>query len=162
MKIYFGSDHAGFRLKNILVEYVTLLGHEVEDLGALSLDEADDYPDYVKKVAQEVGKNPQTTKGIVIGGSGQGEAMVANRFKNIRCTLFYGPVEAKGEVDVEGQFSIDPFIMLKLSRAHNNANMLSLGARFMTKEEAKEAVSLWISSPFNNEERHVRRINKFN
>lgn len=162
MKIYFGSDHAGFRLKNILTEYVTLLGHEVEDLGASVLDEGDDYPEYVKKVAQEVNKNPQTTRGIVIGGSGQGEAMVANRFKNVRCTLFYGPIEAKGEVDVDGQVSIDPFIMLKLSRAHNNANMLSLGARFITKEEAKEAVSLWISSPFNNEERHVRRINKFN
>ncbi|MBI4010547.1 MAG: RpiB/LacA/LacB family sugar-phosphate isomerase [Candidatus Aenigmarchaeota archaeon] len=144
MKIIIGSDHAGFELKGKIKEYLDGLNFEYEDLGANSLDPSDDYPDFIIPVAKKVAKNPKENLGIVIGGSGQGEAIAANKIKGIRATVYYG-----------GSLNI-----VKLSRTHNNSNILSLGARFLTEGEAIEAVKLWIETPFSNEERHKRRIGK--
>ena len=143
MKIFIGSDHAGYELKEKLKIYVSGLGYEVEDMGAHSLDNDDDYPDFIFPVAEKVAQNPESF-GIVLGGSGQGEAMCANRISGVRASVYYGK-------------AID---MVKVTREHNNANILSLGARFVTEEEAKEAVNLFITTPFSGELRHVRRINK--
>lgn len=146
MKIFIGADHAGFELKEKLVPYLRSLGHDVEDKGALEYNEQDDYPDFVKPVAEAVSKDPQA-RGIVLGGSGQGEAICANKFKNVRAMTYYAP--SRGEVNI-----------IKDSRGHNNSNVLSLGARFLSEEEAEEAVKLWLETPFSGEERHVRRIAK--
>src|SRR3989344_7201383 len=144
MKIFIASDHAGFALKGKLVKLLEGLGMEVFDKGPSSLDETDDYPDFIAPVAREISENPKTARGIVIGGSGQGEAMVANRFPGVRAAIYYG-----GKNDV-----------VLLSREHNDANVLALGARFVTEDEARDAVKLWLKTPFNQEERHVRRIEK--
>jgi len=143
MKIFFATDHAGFELKNELVEFVKTLGHEVIDKGASTYDIADDYPDFISLAASEVSKDPES-KGIILGGSGQGEAIVANRFPNVRAALYYG-----GDIEI-----------LKLSRKHNDANILSLGARFLSVQEAKDAVELWLGTGFMGDERHARRIAK--
>ncbi len=146
--IYLGADHAGFELKEEIKKYLLDEKFEVEDLGAFSLDKDDDYPDFIIPVAKNValrqaqGENdPSTTFGIVFGGSGQGEAIAANKIKGIRACVYYG----------------GPLEIIKLSRAHNNANILSLGARFLTLEQAKEAVKLWLDTPFEGG-RHERRI----
>lgn len=145
MKIYIATDHGGYDMKEALASYVEKeLGYVVADMGAHQLDTNDDYPDFISLAATEVSHDPSGSLGIILGGSGQGEAMVANRFPNVRCTVYYG-----GSLDI-----------ITLSREHNNANMLSLGARFMTLEEAKAAVKLWLSTAFTSEERHVRRIKK--
>ena len=143
MKIYIGSDHAGFELKNKIIAFVRGFGHDVIDEGAFALDATDDYPDFIALVAEEVSKN-KDARGIVIGGSGQGEAIVANRFRNVRAVVYYG-----GTLDI-----------VKLSREHNDANILSLGARFLNDNEATTAVKLWLETPFSGEERHIRRIKK--
>ncbi len=142
MKIFFASDHAGFEMKNALVEFVKGLGFEVEDLGPNKFDPEDDYPLLIEKAGLEVFKNPKNSKAVVLGGSGQGEAMVANRFPNVRAAVFYG-------YDLE---------MAKLSREHNDANVLSLGARFLSLDEAKETVKLWLKTPFSGDRRHIRRL----
>jgi len=151
MKIFVGSDHAGFGLKEKLVPFIQGLGHEVVDKGAAEYNEEDDFPDYVADVAREVSMHPNEVRGIVLGGSGQGEAMMANKFKNVRATVYYGG----GKSLVEESDSI-----IKLSRDHNDANVLSLGARFITEDEAKRAVHEWLETPFSNDERHNRRISK--
>ena len=143
MKIHIGTDHAGFELKNKLAEYITELGHEVIDHGAFLFDESDDYPDFVKPVAIFVSENPEV-RGIVLGGSGQGEAMCANRHQGARATEYYGgPVE-----------------IVKISRQHNNANILSLGARFVSNDEVYKAVKVFLETEFSHDERHIRRIAK--
>ena len=145
MKIYFATDHAGYELKNALVAFVRdELGYEVEDLGAHEYNKDDDYPDFIAKVAEQVSSNPETARGIVLGGSGQGEAMVSNRFPHVRAAVYYG-----GNLDI-----------ITLSREHNDANILSLGARFINEEEAKKAVKLWFETKFSGDERHVRRLQK--
>lgn len=144
MKIFFAGDHAGFELKQKLIEFVRLLGYEVEDLGPFSYDAGDDYPDYVVPAARAVGNDPERSRGVVIGGSGQGEAMCANRIRGVRAAVYYG-----GSLEV-----------VKKTREHNNANILSLGARFMNEEEAKLAVKLWLETPFSGEDRHVMRLAK--
>src|SRR3989344_1839119 len=141
MKIFFASDHAGFEMKNALMEFVKELGFEAEDCGAYELNEDDDYPEFVKKAAQKISEDPENSKAVILGGSGQGEAMVANRFPNVRAAIFYG-----GNKDI-----------IKLSREHNDANVLSLGSRFLSLDEAKEAVKLWLETGFSDEERHKRR-----
>jgi ribose 5-phosphate isomerase B len=143
MKIYIGSDHAGFELKEKLIPFLKELGYEVEDKGAFSYEPQDDYPDFVKPVAEAVSQDPES-KGVVLGGSGEGEAIATDKIEGVRTAVWYG-----GEKEI-----------LKLSREHNDANILSLGARFITEEEAKEAVKLWLETPFSGDERHVRRINK--
>ncbi len=162
MKIYIGSDHAGFELKEKLKKYLPELGlgYEVEDMGAFELNEADDYPDYVMPVAEAVAKD-ESNMGIILGGSGQGEAMCANKVKGVRATVFYGQEQAEVGVDIKGVMSSDTFEIVKLSREHNNANIISLGARFITEDEAKFAVELFLSTKFSGEERHIRRISKY-
>jgi ribose 5-phosphate isomerase B len=151
MKILFATDHAGFELKEKLVLYVKGLGYDVEDHGAFEYDEDDDYPDSISKAAQEVSENSENKKAIILGGSGQGEAIVANRYPNVRAVVFNGQCEASSE-KVPNEIVI--------SREHNDANILSLGARFLNEESAKSAVKTWLETVFSGEERHVRRIAK--
>ncbi|GJQ58137.1 MAG: ribose 5-phosphate isomerase B [Candidatus Scalindua sp. AMX11] len=145
MKIYIGTDHAGFQLKEELKTYLVDLGCKVKDMGAYEFNEADDYPDFifpvVKAVSEEI-VNGEDSKGIVIGGSGQGEAIVANKVKGIRAAVVYDEYSAK------------------MSRAHNDANIISLGNRTLDIDKAKELVKIWLETPFSNEERHKRRIEK--
>lgn len=143
-KVYFATDHAGFPLKEELVPYVVSLGYEVEDLGAHELDGLDDYPDLIAPAASRVAHEPDSLA-IILGGSGQGEAMVANRTPGARAAVYYG----------------GPLELVQLAREHNNANLLSLGARFLDRELARQAVALFLETPFSGEERHVRRIAKF-
>lgn len=148
MKIYLGTDHAGFELKEKIKSWLLEWGYEFEDMGAYALDAQDDYPDFIGPVAKAVAlrqaKGDYGIRGIIIGGSGQGEAMVANRFKGVRAAVFYG-----GNLDI-----------VRLSREHNNANVLSIGARFITEDEAREAIKIWLETPFTDDPRHVRRIEK--
>lgn len=160
MTIFFASDHAGFALKNELIAYVKELGHEALDKGPFSFEADDDYPDFIRLAAKEVSKDSENVKAIIMGGGGQGEAMVANRFPYVRAAVFYGPIPPKEAVDITGAKSTDPFEGVKLARSHNNANVLSLGARFVTSGDAKEAVRIFLETPFSGEERHVRRIKK--
>lgn len=141
--IYLGTDHAGFELKEKIKEFLKREGYEVEDFGAYSQDPEDDYPDFISKAAEAVSKNPDS-QAIILGGSGQGEAIVANKFPNVRAVVYYGQVEE----------------MPKLVRQHNDANILSLGARFLTEDEALAGVKLFLETDFSSEERHKRRIEK--
>lgn len=143
MKIYIGSDHAGFELKNKLIEFIKSLNIEIIDKGAFSFNPTDDYPDFIVPVAQEVAKDTEY-RGIILGSSGQGEQISANKINGIRAIEYYG-----GNKDI-----------VKLGREHNNANILSIGANFINFDEAKEAIKIFIETPFSNEERHIRRINK--
>ncbi len=117
----------------------------MKDFGALKYDESDDYPDYVKLAAEAVAEHFEDSRAIVLGGSGQGEAMVANRSKRVRAAVLYKYDE----------------VIIKLSRQHNDANVLALGARFLSEKDALKAVKLWLETPFSGEERHKRRIAKF-
>ena len=157
MKIYFGADHAGFELKNKLIAFVRdELQHEAEDCGALSYDINDDYPAIIAAAARKLSEDAAKgldSRAIVLGASGQGEAMVANRFKGVRCALYYGR-PSKEQTDATGN-ELD---IVASTRVHNNANALSLGGRFLSDDEAKETVRRWLSAPFTNEGRHVRRV----
>lgn len=150
MKIFIGSDHAGLSQKARIIEFLQECGHAVVDKGAYDYDEEDDYPDFVIPVAREVSRNPQNVKGIILGGSGQGETMCANRFPHVRAALYYG----------DAQSLTSNVTNLQLSREHNDSNLLSLGSRFITNDQAVEAVRVWLDTPFSNGERHKRRINK--
>ena len=142
MKIFLATDHAGFELKEFIKSHLNALNYEVEDCGALEMDPLDDYPDFIIPAARKVASNPNS-KGIIMGGSGQGEAIAANRIKGARAVVYYG----------------GPMEIVKLSRTHNNANILSLGSRFITHEKAAEAVDLWLNEPFEGG-RHKQRIDK--
>jgi ribose 5-phosphate isomerase B len=141
VKIFIASDHAGFELKNKLAEYLRSRGHQVKDYGPLNLDLGDDYPLMIKPLAHAVALN-EGSMGIAIGMSGQGEAIECNRVRGVRAAVYYG----------------GPTEILTLSRRHNDANVLSLGARFVSLDEAKAAADLWLGTPFSNEERHARRV----
>lgn len=143
MRIYIGSDHAGFEMKRNLAAFLIENKFEVYDCGPKQYDHEDDYPDFVSIVASSVSRD-RDSMGIVMGWSGTGEEIVANRFPNVRCAMFYG-----------GNKHI-----LTLARQHNDSNMLSLAAHFITTQEAKEAVLLWLKTPFSGEPRHMRRIKK--
>lgn len=142
-KIYIGSDHAGFFLKQELIKYLSEKNYGIYDCGPEKYDHDDDYPDYVSIVAEYISKDSKA-KGIILGKNGQGEAIVANRFRNVRCAVFYG----------------GPKHVITLSREHDDANILSLGASFLTIDEAKKAVLLWLKTKFSHDERHIRRIKK--
>ncbi len=157
--IYLATDHAGFELKEKVKKNLKTLGYEVEDLGAHEYNASDDYPDFISKAAEAVSKNP-SEKAIIFGSSGQGEAMVANKYPHVRAAVFYTPVVPAHNVDVGGRTSTDPFEMIRLTREHNNANVLSIGAKILKEEDALQAIKIWLEAPFTNEERHVRRINK--
>lgn len=152
MKVYFAADHGGFALKEILKPFVASLGHTTEDCGANTLDMEDDYPVFVQAAAREVAKDPEGTRGVVIGGSGQGEAFAANRIKGVRAVVYYGE-PARKQIDAKGK-ELD---MISSTREHNNSNVLSLAGRFLTVEEAKDAVRRWLSAPYDRAERHERR-----
>ena len=142
MKIHLATDHAGLELKEKVKLYLSDLNYEVIDHGAYEYDALDDYPDFIFPCANAVSNDPKS-KGIILGGSGQGEAMAANRVKGVRAAVFYnGPDE-----------------IIKLSRQHNNANILSLGARFMSEEEMYKIIEVWLSTDFESG-RHQRRIEK--
>ncbi len=144
MKVYLASDHAGFKLKDILIPFIKGLGYEVIDLGAFVYKAGDDYPDFIKLAAEKVSEDPDNSRGIIMGGSGEGEAMVANKYRGVRATAYYG-----GNREI-----------IKLSRNHNNANILSLGARFLNEAEAKDMVKLWLGAKFSEDARHIRRHEK--
>ena len=142
MKIHLATDHAGLELKDKIKQHLTDSGHDVIDHGAYEYDALDDYPDFIFPCAKAVAEDSKS-RGIILGGSGQGEAMAANRIKGVRAAVFYnGPKE-----------------IIELSRQHNNANILSLGARFMSEEEIYRIIEIWFNTDFEGG-RHQRRINK--
>ena len=142
MKIFLASDHAGFELKKFLSNYIAQLGYSVEDCGAYEIDASDDYPDFIIPAARKVA-DTANSRGIIMGGSGQGEAIAANRIKGVRAAVYYdGPID-----------------IIKLSRSHNNANILSFGARFISHEKAAKAVNMWLHEPFEGG-RHQKRLDK--
>jgi len=141
MKIYLGTDHAGFELKEKIKEFLQQNSYDIEDCGAFHFDKDDDYPDFIAKAVIGVSKNPNS-KGIVFGKSGAGECMVANKIKGIRAVLGFNKEN------------------VRLSRLHNNANVLSLGSAFVAETTAKELVKIFLETPFSGEERHKRRIEK--
>ena len=147
------------KLKEKLKSYLADLGYTVTDKGAFVLDNDDDYPDFIRPVAEAVAKEAGSF-GIILGGSGNGEAMCANRVKGARAMVFYGPKEAVRAVDVTGRKSSDLFELIKLGRDHNHANILSLGIRFLTEDEAKTAIKIFLNTPYSKEERHIRRVKK--
>ena len=139
MKIGIGADHAGYEYKERIKAWLTERGHQVRDFGTDSEDSVD-YPDFVRPVAEAVAAG-EVERGIVLGGSGNGEAMVANRVPGVRCALAWNAESAR------------------LGRAHNDANALSLGQRMMSADEALELVRIWLETPFDGG-RHDRRIRK--
>lgn len=142
MKIILAADHAGFELKNKIKDLLITEGFEVEDLGAHVLVPDDNYPEIMLPVAMRIVSEPENTKAIIFGKSGQGEAIICNRFPGVRAVVYYGK---------------NPEI-IKLSREHNDANILSIGAGFVESDEAFVAIKNWISTPFSQDERHIKRI----
>ena len=136
-RIAVGSDHAGYRYKTIIVEMLQEAGHDVTDMGTYS-EEPVDYPLFIRPVAESVARGDHE-RGIVLGGSGNGEAIVANRVRGVRCSLCWNVESAQ------------------LGRAHNDANVLSLGERMMSVDMMKEIVDTWLGTPFDGG-RHERRI----
>jgi len=143
--VYLATDHRGFQLKEKIKEWLKEWGYQYEDMGAFEYNQDDDYPDFVRRAAQKVSENPEESKAIILGGSGQGEAMVANRYKGARASVYYG-----GNADW----------VIKMTREHNNSNILSLGVSFLDEGIAQKAIKLWLETPFSGEERHKRRIEK--
>lgn len=143
--VLFATDHAGFELRDFVLEHLRSLEYTIEDMGPTKEKEGDDYPDIIAPLAQRISEDPDAYVGIVMGGSGQGEAMVCNRYPHVRATVFYG-----GDEEI-----------VKLSKEHNNANVLSLGARFLSADQAKKACELWLATEFSGDQRHVRRLGKF-
>jgi ribose 5-phosphate isomerase B len=144
MKIYLATDHAGFSLKEEVKKYLEDDGKEVYDCGALTLEPGDNYPGYMAQASENVQKDSmhEPSMAIIFGGSGQGEAIVANRFRHVRAIVYAG-----GNLE-----------LVKLGREHNDANVLSIGARFVTFSEALQAIRLFLDTPFSHEERHAERI----
>ena len=139
--IVLATDHAGFELKEHVKRFLIKKGYDIKDFGALEYDGLDDYPDFILPAAKYISKHKLI--GIIFGGSGQGEAMAANRINGIRAAVFYnGPDE-----------------IVELSRLHNNSNILSIGARFVSNQEVEKVIELWLSTDFE-EGRHKKRINK--
>lgn len=139
MRVYLGSDHAGFALKGAVFAHLQELGHEPVDCGPARLDPDDDYPPYCLRVGERTVADPGSL-GVVIGGSGNGEAMAANKVAGVRCALAFSDETAK------------------LAREHNDANVLSLGARMLPEADAIRYVTLFVTTPFSGDPRHVRRI----
>ncbi len=154
-KIYIAGDHAAFALKGELIPYIAGLGYEVEDCGAFTLDTSDDYPDYILPCARKVSED-SGSMGIIIGASGQGEAMAANTVPGARAAVYYGE-PAKPQTDMDGK----ELSMIASVRNHNHANILSLGARFIALDEAKQAIKAFLETPVSTEERHLRRVQKY-
>ena len=141
MRIHIGADHAGLELKAELIKHLQSKGHEVTDHGPYQYDALDDYPDFCIPAAEAVAKDSNSL-GIVIGGSGNGEQIAANKVKGIRAALAWNITTAK------------------LAREHNNANVVAVGGRMHSIDECKAIIDAYLAEPFSNDERHVRRINK--
>ena len=141
MRLHIGSDHAGLELKNELLAHLVNNGHDVTDHGPYEYDALDDYPDFCIPAAQAVAKDAASL-GIVIGGSGNGEQIAANKVEGIRAVLAWSLETAR------------------LGKEHNNANVVSVGGRMHSIEECKAIIDAFIATPFSNDERHIRRINK--
>ena len=148
MRIALSTDHAGYERLGTLRSQLESIGYECEYFGPTKFDPEDDYPDFIKPAALAVAKG-ECELGIIMGGSGQGEAIVANRIKNVRCAVYYAPAQNDNGENI-----------VALSRQHNDANILSIGARFVGDDEIFEVCKLWLSASFTGEERHVRRIQK--
>lgn len=140
--IFLAADHAGFYMKEFIKKSLGK-NYDIEDCGSYKYDAEDDYPEFMLKAAKKVASH-KNSKGILFGGSGQGEAIAANKIKGIRAAVY----------------NCNNLAVVKLSRTHNNANILSIGARFMTNGHAMSAIKLWLSTDFSNEARHSRRIKK--
>jgi|CXWL01.1.fsa_nt_gi ribose 5-phosphate isomerase B len=153
-KIYIATDHAGFPLKETLKVFLLSEGYEVEDCGAYTFVSNDDYPDLIRPCAERVASDTGSF-GIVIGASGQGEAMAANKVKGVRAMVYYGKVE-RAQTDADG----NQYDVITSGRVHNDANVISLGAKFMNVEDAKQAVQLFLKTSKSTEERHARRREK--
>ncbi len=141
--IYVGSDHAGFHVKQEISNYLKNLGYDVLDFGPDVFDKDDDYPDILHPLAIMLSTHPYN-KAIVFGGSGTGEAIVLNRYPEVRCVQYYG-----GDIEI-----------IEKARTHNNANALSVGARFVDTKTTKEAITLFLETHFNHQTRHENRIRK--
>jgi len=142
--IHLASDHAGFELKGEVGTWLKEQGYEIVDCGAHQYDESDDFPDYIKLAAEAVSKAPAVSRAIIFGGSGQGEAMVANRYPHVRATVYYG-----GDEEI-----------ITLSRQHNDANVLSIGARFVSFETLKRVIPKWLCEDFLSDPKYERRNQK--
>lgn len=145
MTIYLATDHAGYELKEAVKAYLEERSeYEVYDCGALTLEPGDDYPEYMARAAEKVqfDAEHEPSVAIIFGGSGVGESIVANRFAHVRAVVYAG-----GPLDV-----------IKVSREHNDTNVLSIGARFVAVNEAKQAVDLFLTTQFSHAERHADRI----
>lgn len=141
--IHLATDHAGYDLKNEVALWLKESGYQVVDHGAHVSDPEDDFPDYIKLAAEAISKEP-TARALIFGGSGQGEAMVANRYPHVRATVFYGGDEE----------------LIKLSRQHNDANVLSVGARFVTFDTLNRVLACWLTEPFSADPKYDRRNQK--
>lgn len=139
MRVYLGSDHAGFDLKNHLVQWLKEAYHEPVDCGPLIYDAEDDYPPFCLRAAERTAADPEAL-GIVIGGSGNGEAIAANKVKGVRAALAWSEQTAE------------------LGREHNNANVISIGGRMHTEDEATRFVEIFLNTPYSGADRHTRRI----
>ncbi len=146
LTIVLAADHAGYKLKEAVKKYLeSRTDLSVLDVGAHEYDAGDDYPPFMAEAAMKVASDLSgQTKAVIAGGSGEGEAMVANRFPGVRAVAWYG-----GSMEI-----------VKLSREHNDANIISMGGRFVSEEEAVKAVELWLKTPFSGDERHKRRIHE--
>lgn len=143
MRVIFATDHAGFEMKEYIKKHLERKGYIFEDVGAHSFDADDDYPPYMKEAAERMRSvEGDRAFGIVFGGSGQGEAIVMNRFRGVRAIVY----------------TAHNLEMIRIGREHNDANVLSIGARFVSNEQAAEAADVFLSTPFPEEERHARRI----
>ena len=141
MKVFIGADHGGFELKEKLKVFVSNLGFDIEDLGAFQLNLEDDYPDFIIPTAQKVSQNPDSL-GIVIGRSGNGEAIAANKIKGIRAAVCLTSE------------------MARKAKKDNDANVLSLGADYVNHSEVENIIKTFLETKFSDEKRHLRRIEK--
>jgi len=141
--IYLGTDHRGYELKEKIKEWLSEWGYKYEDMGAHEYNKDDDYPDFISLVGEKISADP-SSRGIILGGSGQGEAVVANKYKGVRAAVYYGGSKE----------------MIIHTREHDDANILSLAADFIEEQDAKEVIKLWLDTSFPGEERHVRRLEK--
>jgi ribose 5-phosphate isomerase B len=139
MRVHIGGDHAAYEMREDLRDFMTEQGHEVTDHGPFEYDELDNYPVYVLRAAEAVAEDPESL-GVVLGGSGNGEQIAANKVKGIRAALCYNTELAE------------------LSRLHNNARVISIGARMNSQDEARQMVQTFLGTEFSGEERHSRRI----
>jgi ribose 5-phosphate isomerase B len=151
IKIHLATDHAGYMLKEKVKDHLDEEEYHVIDHGATVLDDKDDYPDFIHPAAEAVSHNPEDNIGIIFGHSGQGEAMVANRHELVRAGVFYGHPDGSTKSS-QG--------IIELMRRHNNANVLSIAAGFVSEDEAISAIDLWLKTDFSEAPRHERRIKK--